>query len=81
MGNITAWERVELARQLERPKALDYINHIFDEFIELHGDRNFADDKAIIGGIATLEGMPVTVIGEQKGKNAKENIERNFEVA
>ena len=78
MGNITAWERVELARQLERPKALDYINHIFDEFIELHGDRNFADDKAIIGGIATLEGMPVTVIGEQKGKNAKENIERNF---
>ena len=78
MGNITAWERVELARQLERPKALDYINHIFDEFIELHGDRNFADDKAIIGGIATLEGIPVTVIGEQKGKNAKENIERNF---
>ena len=78
MGNITAWERVELARQLERPKALDYINHIFDEFIELHGDRNFADDKAIIGGIATLEGMAVTVIGEQKGKNAKENIERNF---
>ena len=78
MGNITAWERVELARQLERSKALDYINHIFDEFIELHGDRNFADDKAIIGGIATLEGMPVTVIGEQKGKNAKENIERNF---
>ena len=78
MGNITAWERVELARQLERPKALDYIEHIFDEFIELHGDRNFADDKAIIGGIATLEGIPVTVIGEQKGKNAKENIERNF---
>ena len=78
MGNITAWERVELARQLERPKALDYINHIFDEFIELHGDRNFADDKAIIGGIATLEGMAVTVIGQQKGKNAKENIERNF---
>lgn len=75
---LTAWDRVELARKANRPKALDYINLIFDDFIELHGDRNFADDKAIIGGIATLKGIPVTVIGEQKGKNAKENIERNF---
>ena len=75
---VTAWDRVKLARILERPKALDYINEIFDDFIELHGDRNFADDKSIIGGIATLDGIPVTVIGEQKGKNAKENIERNF---
>lgn len=75
---LTAWDRVELARKADRPKALDYINTIFDDFIELHGDRNFADDKAIIGGIATLKGMAVTVIGEQKGKNAKENIERNF---
>lgn len=75
---ITAWDRVVLARQLERPKALDYINAIFEEFIELHGDRNFGDDKAIIGGIATLNGMPITVIGEQKGKNVKENMERNF---
>ena len=74
----TAWERVQLARQIERPKALDYINAIFDNFIELHGDRNIGDDKAIVGGIAELNGMPVTVIGEQKGKNAKENIERNF---
>ena len=64
----TAWERVSLARKLERPKALDYIQNIFEDFIELHGDRNFADDKAIIGGIAKLNGMPVTVIGEQKGK-------------
>lgn len=75
---ITAWDRVVLARQLERPKALDYINAIFEEFVELHGDRNFGDDKAIIGGIATLNGMPITVIGEQKGKNVKENMERNF---
>lgn len=78
MPKITAWKKVQLARQLERPKALDYINNLFDEFIELHGDRNFSDDKSIIGGIATLDGKPVTVIGEQKGKNAKENLERNF---
>ena len=75
---VTAWERVELARQLERPKSLDYINKIFDEFIELHGDRNFGDDKSIIGGIAKLQGIAVTVIGEQKGKNVKENMQRNF---
>lgn len=78
MSKITAWDRVQLARMIERPKSLDYINSIFDDFIELHGDRSFADDKSIIGGIATLKEMPVTVIGEQKGKNAKENIERNF---
>ena len=78
MSKITAWDRVMLARKMERPKALDYINEIFEDFIELHGDRNFGDDKAIIGGIATLEGEPVTVIGEQKGKKAKENMERNF---
>lgn len=75
---MTAWDRVMLARQLDRPKALDYINSIFDDFMEFHGDRNFGDDKAIIGGIATIDGIPVTVIGEQKGKKAKENMERNF---
>ena len=74
----TAWDRVQLARQLERPKALDYINNIFDKFIELHGDRKYADDKSIVGGIAKLDGKAVTVIGEQKGKNIKENMERNF---
>ena len=74
----TAWEKVQMARQMGRPKALDYINNLFDDFIELHGDRNFGDDKSIIGGIALLDQIPVTVIGEQKGKNAKENIERNF---
>ena len=75
---ISAWDRVTIARKAERPKSLDYINKIFTNFIELHGDRSFGDDKSIIGGIAELDGVPVTVIGEQKGKNAKENIERNF---
>ena len=75
---ISAWEKVSLARMAERPKSLDYINEIFTDFIELHGDRNFGDDKSIVGGIAKLDGMPVTVIGEQKGKKAKENMERNF---
>ena len=74
----TAWDRVQLARELDRPKAMDYINSLFEDFIELHGDRNFGDDKSIVGGIGTLEGKPVTVIGEQKGKNVKENMERNF---
>ena len=78
MSKITAWDRVMLARQMERPKALDYIKYIFDDFMEFHGDRCFGDDKAIIGGIARLQGKPVTVIGEQKGKNVKENMERNF---
>lgn len=78
MEKITAWDRVQLARQLGRPKALDYIEAIFEDFIELHGDRNFGDDKAIVGGIATLNKKPVTVIGEQKGKNIKQNMERNF---
>ena len=78
MSKITAWDKVQLARELDRPKALDHINSLFEEFIELHGDRCFEDDKSIVGGIATLEGKPVTVIGEQKGKNVKENMERNF---
>lgn len=76
--NKTAWEKVLLARKSERPKALDYINKIFDDFIELHGDYYFGDDKAIVGGIATIEGIAVTVIGEQKGKTTKENMQRNF---
>ena len=75
---ISAWDRVTLARMAERPKSLDYITNIFDEFIELHGDRNFGDDKSIIGGIAKINNISVTVIGEQKGKKLKENMERNF---
>ena len=77
-NKISAWDRVLLARKADRPKALDYIEYIFDEFMELHGDRLYGDDKAIVGGLAYLDDMPVTVIGEQKGKTTKENMERNF---
>lgn len=76
--NLTPWEKVGLARKADRPKSLDYINLIFSDFMELHGDRNFADDKSIIGGIGMLEDTPVTIIGQQKGKTTAENIERNF---
>ena len=72
----TAWEKVLIARNINRPKSEDYIKNIFKDFIELHGDRLFSDDKSIIGGIAKLNDIPVTVIGEQKGKTSKENIER-----
>ena len=75
---ITAWEQVEIARKAERPKSFDYMSHVFDEFMELHGDRAFGDDPSIIGGIASLEGKYVTVIGQQKGRNTKENMKRNF---
>lgn len=78
MQELTAWERVVLARKADRPKAWDYIQRIFEEFIELHGDRLYGEDSSIIAGIATLNGRPVTVIGQQKGKNTKENMERNF---
>ena len=74
----TAWEKVEIARNPKRKTALDYINNIFDEFIELHGDRNFKDDKAIVCGLARIKEQAYTVIGEQKGRTTKENIERNF---
>lgn len=75
---ITAWEKVELARMLGRPTALDYIERISDDFIELHGDRYFADDAAIVGGIGFIDNMPVTIVAQQKGRNTKENITRNF---
>ncbi|AIN93187.1 acetyl-CoA carboxylase carboxyltransferase subunit alpha [Treponema putidum] len=71
------WERVELARHSDRPRTLDYINLIFDNFTELHGDRFFGDDPAMIGGIGFIDGRPVTVIGTQKGRNLRETIERN----
>ena len=75
---MTAWERVHTARDSKRPVSLDYIKEIFDSFMELHGDRAFRDDGAIIGGLALLDGQPITVIGIQKGRNTKENIGRNF---
>lgn len=78
VGGKTAWETVLLSRRGDRPVAADYINAIFDGFIELHGDRCFGDDGAVVGGIATFRGMPVTVIGQQKGRNTKENLKRNF---
>ncbi len=74
----SAWDIVLLSRKADRPTALDYINAVFDEFMEFHGDRCFKDDGAIVGGIAMFHGMPVTVIGQQKGKNTKDNIRRNF---
>lgn len=74
----TPWDTVLLSRRADRPVATDYINAIFDEFIELHGDRYYKDDGAIVGGIAMFHGMPVTVIGQQKGRNTKENLKRNF---
>ena len=77
-GEKSAWDTVLLSRKADRPTALDYINAVFDEFIEFHGDRCFKDDGAIVGGIAMFHGMPVTVIGQQKGKNTKDNILRNF---
>lgn len=75
---LSAWDRVQIARMAERPTSLDYISTIFDEFMELHGDRAFRDDGAIVGGIAVINGISVTVIGEQKGRTTKENIKRNF---
>nr|WP_207648604.1 acetyl-CoA carboxylase carboxyltransferase subunit alpha [Clostridium sp. N3C] len=74
----SAWDRVNIARAQERPSAKQYIDRIFDGFIELHGDRYYGDDHAIIGGIAFLNGKPVTVIAVQKGENTKDNIYRNF---
>ncbi|NEU04348.1 MULTISPECIES: acetyl-CoA carboxylase carboxyltransferase subunit alpha [Clostridium] len=76
--NMTAWDRVLIARKMERPTALDYINNIFQDFIEFHGDRFYGDDSSIVGGIAKFNNVPVTIIAHQKGKNTKENILRNF---
>ena len=77
-GNLTPWQKVQLARHPNRPYTLDYIERIFTDFMEFHGDRRFADDPAIVGGFAKLNGMPVMVIGTQKGRNTKESVFRNF---
>jgi len=76
--NLTAWQRVQLARHPKRPFALDYIQHSFSDFAELHGDRLFSDDRAIVSGFAKIGGHKVLVIGTQKGRDTKENILRNF---
>lgn len=78
LKNLEPWDRVQLARKASRYTALDYIDKIFDEFTEFHGDRLYGDDSAIVGGIGYFKGVPVTVVAEQKGRNTKENIKRNF---
>ncbi len=75
---LSAWERMALVRSPKRPTALDYIDLIFDDFMELHGDREFTDDKSIVCGLANIGNQNFTIIAEQKGRNTKENIERNF---
>ncbi len=76
--HLTPWQRIQIARHPKRPYTLDYIQMIFTDFIEFHGDRTFADDKALVGGFAKLDGKPFMVMGHQKGRDAKENIMRNF---
>lgn len=76
--NLTPWQRIMLARHPHRPTTLDYVQRIFDDFIELRGDRCFREDASLVGGIARLAGRPVTVIGTQKGRDTKENLARNF---
>jgi len=80
-SSLEPWQILQIARHPERPTTLDYIELVCDEFIELHGDRQFSDDKALIGGIGRIGDLPVTVIGHQKGKTTKDNIERNFGMA
>jgi len=77
-SKLTAWQTSKLARHPMRPYTLDYVDRIFTDFEELHGDRTYADDAAIVGGIARLDGMPVMIIGHQKGRDTRENIRRNF---
>jgi acetyl-CoA carboxylase carboxyl transferase subunit alpha len=77
-SNLTAWQRVQLARHPQRPYTIDYIALMMTDFLELHGDRSFSDDKAIITGFAKLDGRKVAVIGHQKGRDLKDNIRRNF---
>jgi len=76
-NSAKAWQRVELARNSDRPRSLDIINNICDDFIELHGDRYYGDDLALIGGIGFIDGIPVTIIANQKGRNLKETMARN----
>ncbi|HLS09822.1 acetyl-CoA carboxylase carboxyl transferase subunit alpha [Lentibacillus sp.] len=77
-GNLQPWQRVQMARHQDRPTTLDYVDRLFTDFIEFHGDRLYGDDKAIVSGIALYKDYPVTVIGHQRGKDTKENVRRNF---
>lgn len=80
-ANLTPWQRTQIARHPNRPYGMDYIRLMLTDFIELHGDRAFSDDKAIVGGFARLDGMPLVVIGHQKGRDTKEKLARNFAMA
>jgi len=80
-SDISPWDRVQIARHMDRPTTLDYIPYLFTDFIECHGDRLFGDDAAIVSGIASYHGRSVTIIGEQRGRDTKENLSRNFGMA
>ena len=77
-SSLSAWQKTQVARHAKRPYTLDYVQMLFDNLVEIHGDRKFADDPAIVGGFATYQGMPVAVVGHQKGRDIKEKIRRNF---
>src|ERR1039457_3604848 len=77
-GGLTPWQRVMIARHPQRPYTLDYIQSICTDFVELHGDRSFSDDPALVGGLATFEGRPVIVMGHQKGRTVQDSMFRNF---
>jgi acetyl-CoA carboxylase carboxyl transferase subunit alpha len=81
LANLTAWQRTQIARHPNRPYAMDYIRLMLTDFLELHGDRGFSDDRAIVGGFARLNGMGLVVIGHQKGRDTKEKLTRNFAMA
>ncbi|HWU41305.1 MAG TPA: acetyl-CoA carboxylase carboxyltransferase subunit alpha, partial [Candidatus Acidoferrum sp.] len=80
-SNLTPWQRTQIARHPNRPYAIDYIRLMLTDFLELHGDRTYGDDRAIVGGLARLEGLPLVVIGHQKGRDTKEKLARNFAMA
>ncbi len=80
-SNLSAWQITQIARHPQRPYTLDYVEHCFTGFQELHGDRMYADDKSIVGGLARLEGMPLVIIGHQKGRDTKERMLRNYGMA
>jgi acetyl-CoA carboxylase carboxyl transferase subunit alpha len=80
-SNLDRWQEVQISRHPRRPYTLDYIHHMTTEFIELHGDRNFADDKAMVGGFARIDGEPILIVGQQKGRDTKQKLYRNFGMA
>lgn len=80
-GNLSPWEKVQLARHAKRPTVQDYVRMMFEEFVELHGDRCFGDDRAVLGGLARMGGRRIVVVGHEKGRNTRERLERNFGMA